>query len=102
MAKKTEQRGRRHSREFKIEAVRLMEERDETRSVQDVADALGVASSLLYKWREIYGSDVASKMNEQGETFAEENARLRKEVAQLRKEREVLKKSVALFIKDGQ
>lgn len=102
MAPKRAPKGRRHNREFKIEAVRSMEERDETRSINDVADGLGVAPSLLYRWRELYGKEVASKKNEHGETYAEENARLRREVAQLRKEREVLKKSVALFIKDSQ
>jgi len=102
MAKRKTRKGRRHNREFKIEAVRLMEERNETRSIQDVAASLGIATSLLYKWREVYGKDVASKKNEQGETYAEEVERLRKEVVQLRKEREVLKKSVALFIKDNQ
>ena len=99
MAKK---KTRRHSREFCIEAVRLMEERDAGRSVQDIAQALGVVPSLLYKWREVYGKEVASKKNEVGETLAEENDRLRRENLQLRKEREVLKKSVTLFIKDNQ
>ncbi|MBM3394789.1 MAG: IS3 family transposase [Betaproteobacteria bacterium] len=68
-----------------------MEERSAERSIQDVAESLGVASSLLYKWREVYGKDVASKKNERGENMAEENARLRQENMQLRKEREVLK-----------
>jgi transposase len=102
MANRKARRGRRHDREFKMEAVRLMEERGEARSVQDVAQSLGVGTSLLYKWREVYGKDVASKKNELGETLAEENARLRDENLQLRREREVLKKSVALFIKDNQ
>lgn len=102
MAPKRGPKGRRHNREFKIEAVRLMEDRDETRSVNDVAAGLGITPSLLYRWRGLYGKEVASKKNEHGETYAEENARLRSEVAQLRKEREILKKSVALFIKDNQ
>lgn len=75
-----------------------MEERDGTRSVNDVADGLGIAPSLLYMWRELYGKEVASKKNEQVETHAEENTRLRPEVAQVRKEREVLKRSVQLGI----
>ena len=82
---------RRHSREFCVEAVRLMEEPDLGRSVQDVAQALGIAPSLLYKWRDVYGKEVASKKNEAGETLSEENERLRRENLQLRKEREVLR-----------
>lgn len=69
-----------------MEAVRLMEERGDDRSIQDVAEALGISPSLLYKWRELYGKDLASKKNELGESFAEENARLRRENMALRKD----------------
>lgn len=91
---------RKYTKEFKLEAVKLLEGRGD-RTVADVAQSLGVAENLLFSWRKRFGTDAAlAQTNGRGETTDEEVKRLRKEVAQLRRDREVLLKSVAVFAKE--
>jgi transposase len=88
--------------EFRREAVRLMEHRG-SKSVDAVADDLGVAASQLYTWRSKYGSGESAKgSNEsQAEELRAENLRLKRELERVSKERELLKKSIAFFVKEN-
>ena len=90
---------KRYSEAFKQEAVQLMESRGE-RTIADIAATLGVAENLLHSWRRRYGAQDGAKAGS-GESVEQENERLRREVAQLRKERDILKKSVAFFVKEN-
>lgn len=71
---------RRHTEEFKREAVRLLMTRGE-RSVGDVAASLGVAENLLHAWRKRYPDTEEAVRRQRGETPEEELKRLRREVA---------------------
>ena len=98
-AKATKKR-RKHTEEFKREAVRLLENRGE-RAVADIAASLGVAENLLHAWKRKLGSAAEQVRRERGgETPEDELKRLRRENAQLRQERDILKKSVAVFARD--
>jgi transposase len=100
MEAKTTKKRRKHTEEFKREAVRLLENRGE-RAVADVAAGLGVAENLLHAWKRKLGSAAEQVRRERGgETPEDELKRLRRENAQLRQERDVLKKSVAVFARD--
>lgn len=88
---------KRHTEEFKREAVAAVESRG-TRSIEDISDSLGIASSQLYQWRVKYGRD--AKRGENGETLESEVARLRQENLELRRDRDTLKKSIAFFVRD--
>jgi transposase len=100
MEAKTNRKRKKHTEEFKREAVRLLENRGE-RTVGDVAASLGVAENLLHAWKRKLGSAAAQLRAERGgETPEEELKRLRRENAQLKQERDVLKKSVAVFARD--
>ena len=88
---------KRHTEEFKREAVAAVESRG-NRSIEDVARGLGVAPGLMYQWRKKYGADV--RRGENGETLEREVARLRQENLGLRKDRDTLKKSIAFFVRD--
>jgi transposase len=100
METKSKKKRKKHSEEFKREAVRLVETRGD-RTIGDVAASLGVAETLLHSWKKRYGSDAELARKERGgETPEEELKRLRRENAQLKQERELLKKSVAFFVKD--
>jgi transposase len=91
---------KKHSEEFKREAVRLLENRGE-RTVADVAASVGVAENLLHAWKRKLGSAAEQVRKDRGgETPEDELKRLRRENAQLRQERDVLKKSVAVFARD--
>jgi transposase-like protein len=87
---------RRHSTEFKTEAVRLVEERGD-RTVADIAKTLGVGENQLYAWKRDLDP---TKSNDRGETAEEELQRLRREVAELKRDRDALVKSIAVFVRD--
>lgn len=100
MESKSKRKRKKHSEEFKREAVRLLETRGE-RTVADVAASLGVAENLLHSWKRKFGSVTEqTRIERGGETAEEELKRLRRENAQLKQEREILKKSVAFFARD--
>ena len=89
------------SRDFKREAVRLLELGDKKTS--DLARELGVPRNRLYKWREeIRKNDVAAfpgKGRRRGS--AAELAKLKSEVARLREENEILKKAARYFARES-
>jgi transposase len=85
------------SREFKIEAVRLVKERGLTRA----AESLGVGANLLCRWRQQLKSEGAEAFRDVAASgsLEEELRDLRRENAELREEREILKKAAAYFAK---
>lgn len=95
-------RNKRYSDDFKREAVRLMEDRGE-RSIEQVADDLGIATSQLYAWRSKYGKGGSPAKPEAPATdeLQTEIARLKRELERVTKERELLKKSIAFFVKEN-
>lgn len=91
---------RKYSREFKLEAVRLVVEQG--RTVGDVAESLGVHRSLLQRWKSQLESEGALAFPGNGRSNAtdEEIRRLKKELARVRQERDILKKAAAYFAKE--
>jgi transposase len=92
---------RKFTREFKLEAVRLIKERGV--SVSQASRDLDVHQTVLRNWVRDFGSDPTSAFPGHGQMKAEqlEIARLRKEVAKLKAERDILKKAAAYFAKDS-
>ncbi len=90
-----------YTEEFKRDAVRMMRSRG-SRTVAQVADDLGVNSSLLNRWAQKFDKDAVAKRNDEGETLEQEVRRLRKENEQLKVERTILKKAAAFFAKDSE
>jgi transposase len=82
--------------EFKEEAVSLVTEQGY--SVPEAAKSLGIATNLLYKWKEKQEQSVSG--SKPAETELEELKRLRQEVKTLRMEKEILKKASAFFAKE--
>ena len=94
---------RRHTKEFKRQAVALMGDSD--KSNEQLAKELGIDISLLYKWRRALERDGESAFPGQGNPTQptdenDELARLRRENAQLRKERDFLRSAAAYFAKE--
>lgn len=91
---------RKFSREYKLEAVGLVRERNV--SVAQAARDLDVHENVLRKWVKEYGSDPVQAFPGHGQMLPEqlEIERLRKEVAKLKAERDILKKAAAYFAKD--
>jgi transposase len=92
---------RKYTDEFKRDAVRMMRNRG-TRTVAEIADDLGVATTILHRWAQKLDKDAVAKRNDEGETLEQEVRRLRKEVEQLRVEKAILKKAAAFFARDSE
>jgi transposase len=85
-----------YSKEYKEEAVALV--REQGYSVPEAAKSLGIASNMLYRWKEQIELQRVGKSLPVDER--EELKRLRKEVKNLRMEKEILKKASAFFAKE--
>ena len=92
---------RKFSREFKLEAVKLVRERGI--SAAQAARDLDVHENVLRKWVKEFGSDPAQAFPGHGQMKPEqlEIARLKREVAKLKAERDILKKATAFFAKEA-
>ncbi len=90
------------SREFKIEAVRLLEQGDKKAS--DLARELGIPRNKLYKWREELKTkepDAAFPGSGRRGGAEGELAKLRRENERLREENEILKKAARYFARES-
>lgn len=96
---KKKQRRRRHSREFKLAAVKQVLQGD--RSLADVAESLGVNRSVLGHWKAQFLAEgaVAFPGNGKQTPEQEELTRLRRELAQAKQDVLILKKAAAFFAK---
>ena len=92
---------KRYSREFKLEAVRLVRERGV--SVAQAARDLDLHENMLRKWVKEFASDPSQAFPGQGLMRPEqlEIERLRREVAKLKAERDILKKAAAFFARES-
>jgi transposase len=78
-----------YSKEYKEEAVALI--RDQGYTVPEAAKSLGIASNILYRWKDKIASDREGKSLSTDER--EELIRLRKENKNWRLEKAILKKA---------
>lgn len=87
-----------YTEEYKRQAVRLVVV--EKRPLTQVAKDLGVATSALLRWKNLYREQLAPELPGV-ESPEQELKRLRKEVKILEMEREILKKAAAFFAKEN-
>ncbi len=92
---------RKFTREFKLEAVRLIRERGV--AVKQAARDLNVHENVLRKWVKEFGVDPQHAFPGHGQMKPEqlEIERLRREVQKLKAERDILKKAAAYFAKES-
>ena len=88
---------RKHSREFKVEAVRLVRERGVT--MAQAARDLDLSVTLVRKWVRQFAADPTEAFPGQGQQKPAdvELTQLRREVARLKMERDILKKAAVLY-----
>jgi transposase len=88
------------SREFKLEAVKLVRERGVT--VTQAAKDLGIAQSVLGRWVRQFAADKSQAFPGRGQMKPDdaEVARLKRELAKTKAERDFLKKAIAFFTKE--
>ena len=93
---------RQYTKEFKIEAVRLIAQ--EGRPISEEARELGTAQSLLHRWEKKSEEGKADSFPGKGRLSPEDEElrQLRRENRRLRMERDILKKAVAIFSEEPQ
>lgn len=92
---------RKFSREFKLEAVKLVRDRGVTAA--QAARDLDVHVNVLRKWVHEAAADAGSAFPGHGNLKPEqlEIERLRRELVRVKAERDILKKAAAYFAKDS-
>ena len=91
---------RKYDNEFKREAVRLVVE--EGQKASEVERNLGITPTLVSRWIREMTEDPEYAFPGKGRLKApdEEIRKLQRENERLRRERDILKKAVAIFLKD--
>lgn len=92
---------KKYTREFKIEAVRLLTESNMT--VAKASRDLGINPNVLARWKKEFTNNNSQAFPGSGHLKPEEEElrRLRRENALLRQERDILKKAAAFFAKES-
>ncbi len=85
-----------YSQEFREEAVALV--LNQGYSVPEAARSLGIATNMLYRWKQKVEDQQQGKVLSEDER--DELKRLRKENKNLRMEKEILKKASVFFAKE--
>lgn len=97
--KKTVKNRRRHSTEFKLQAVDLAREI----GISEASSDLGISYGLVHSWLKKVEADGRSAFIplEERNDVAAENKRLREENRILKIERDILKKATAFFVRES-
>jgi transposase len=90
---------RRYSREYKQEAVQLVQQSDT--SISEIARNLGINDNMLRRWVKEATEPGKQAFPGHGHARDEEIARLKKELLQVKKERDFLKEAAAYFAKES-
>lgn len=91
----------RFSREFKLEAVRLLEKSG--KPATQLAMELGIARNKLYQWQKELGAKGESAFQGAGRKPVSQQSeidRLKAELKKVTEERDILKKAAAYFAKE--
>jgi len=95
----TKKKRRTYTKEFKLEAVQLVEARGGNAS--EVARHLGVSPDLVNRWRREYSADKEHTFPGLGKLKQpdEEMRKLKKKLDDVKMERDILKKALGIFSK---
>jgi transposase len=92
-------KGKRYTKEFKEQAVKMTLEED--RTAREVSESLGVSYFSLREWRKEYLKTNRESLRKNGKISAEEEVKLlKKENNDLKMENVILKKFAAILSKD--
>ncbi len=89
-----------YTREFKLEAVRLITEKGY--SIAEASLNLGVEYSVLRRWKKLLADDPQHAFPGKGRLKApdEELRQMKRELERVTEERDILKKALAYFAED--
>jgi len=91
-----------YDNEFKLSAVKMIVE--DGMSVSRISKDLGVNENSLYKWKRDYLTDQQNAFPGKGRMKPEDEElrKLKKELHIVKMERDILKKAIAFFAKQGE
>jgi len=91
-----------YDNEFKLSAVKMIVE--DGMSVSRISKDLGVNENSLYKWKRDYLTDQQNAFPGKGRMKPEDEKlrKLKKELHIVKMERDILKKAIAFFAKEGE
>lgn len=97
----TDRKRKSYDRQFKLDAVSLVINGD--RTVREVARDLGIEENTLHRWRRELKGEGSEAFPGKGRLSPQEEElrRLRRELAQAKEDREILKKALEFFSKNG-
>ena len=90
-----------YTKEFKLEAIRLMDESD--RPASEIAMTLGIRRNQLYKWKDQMtkkGDVPSAKKGRPKKEDQSELATVKQELRRVKEENEILKKAAVFFAKE--
>jgi transposase len=90
-----------YTKEFKMEAVRMLEEREKT--VSEIAMELNVKRTLLYRWRDqAQEKGTHAFLGAGRQKIGDKSAidQLKQELKEVKEERDILKKAAAYFARE--
>ena len=96
------QKRKTYTKEFKLEAVRLLEQGK--KPAAELARELGVARNKLYKWKEEIAALGEQAFPGSGRPINDKDAeivRLKRELDRVTEERDILKKAAQYFAKES-
>ena len=96
------QKRKRFTKEFKLEAVRLLNKGD--RPAAELARELGINRNQLYKWQEEVAGRGEAAFPGQGRPTSDKEAEiasLKRELERVTEERDILKKAALYFAKES-
>ncbi len=91
-----------YTKEFKLEALRLLEESD--RPASEIATRLGIRRNQLYKWKEQMtkkGDVPCAKRGRPKKEDQSEVVKLKQELKRVKEENEILKKAAVFFARES-
>ncbi len=91
-------RGKRYTREFKLQAARLVVENGY--SCNDVSQRLGVSDYSVGKWVKQFRDDGTLATSGKSLSASEELKAARQQIRRLKQENEILKKATAYFARE--
>lgn len=101
----SDRKKRHYTEEFKLEALGLL--KSSGKSARQLERELGITDGMLLKWRDRYqvvtpaGQTQAQLQPSDLESAQREIQRLERELQEVAEEREILKKVVSIFSKNG-
>ncbi len=87
-------RRRKFDQDFKQEVLKMVEN---GREVNDIAQSLGIGTSLIYRWRNSANGQMKAWGKAAPLMIDEEKIALRKRIKELEMDRDILKKALGIF-----